>query len=212
MATSRVGTQTQKHEEKVALQAFRRLAERWNSRLKSKGYYSPHPSALSMRGTKTPKAQRFNRDKLERISYLVRADECLRRPNDAFAGQAPLAQRQRRRSCRDTLLCRSLSNKRLMRYQHKDIGWASLGIIAAIFVVNSVFWRNVPLWINLLIVIGLFFCAFFLSSLTIRITDEDIEWWFTAGLARKKLFISDIRHASARTIIPLGWGIRTNGR
>lgn len=99
-----------------------------------------------------------------------------------------------------------------MRYQNTDIGWTSLGIIGAAFVVNGVFWRNIPLWINVAAAVALFFCAFFLASLTIRVSDDAVEWWFTAGLARQKLAIAEIRHVSARTIIPLGWGIRTNGR
>ncbi|TAM77480.1 DUF2384 domain-containing protein [bacterium] len=88
----------------VALEAFRRLAERWKLRIEDQEVLLATPRRTLYHWAERPESARPDRDKLERISYLlgilgglaavygdnVRADEWLRRPNDAFGGQAPL--------------------------------------------------------------------------------------------------------------------------
>ena len=90
--------------EQVALKAFRRLAERWHLRVEDQEILLATPRRTLYNWADRPLSARPDRDKLERISYLLgilagltsvygnnaRADEWLRRPNDSFGGQTPL--------------------------------------------------------------------------------------------------------------------------
>jgi uncharacterized protein (DUF2384 family) len=94
-----------KSREQVALEAFRRLAERWKLKIEEQEVLLGTPKRTMYAWYKHPEHASLHRDKLERISYLlgilsgltavygnnVRADEWLRRPNDAFDGRTPLA-------------------------------------------------------------------------------------------------------------------------
>lgn len=90
--------------EQIALKAFRRLAERWRLRIEEQEILLATPRRTLYNWSERPSSARPDRDKLERISNLlgilggltsvygdnVRADEWLRRPNDAFGGSTPL--------------------------------------------------------------------------------------------------------------------------
>lgn len=88
----------------IALAAFRRLSERWNLRIEDQQVLLGTPKRTLYLWYSHPERANPDRDKLERISYMlgilsgltavygdnVRADEWLRRPNDAFGGASPL--------------------------------------------------------------------------------------------------------------------------
>ena len=90
--------------EQVALGAFRRLAERWKLRIEYQEILLATPRRTLYNWAERPESARPDRDKIERISYMLgilggltaiygdnaRADEWLRRPNDAFGKQTPL--------------------------------------------------------------------------------------------------------------------------
>ena len=55
--------------------------------------------------------------------------------------------------------------------------------------------------------------AIMLWSLTISITDEAIEWWFSFGILRQRIPRADIASAGVgKTTLLNGVGIRTDGR
>jgi len=90
--------------EHVAIEAFRRLSERWKLRISDQEILLATPARTLYRWAERPENASPDRDKLERISYMLgilagltavygdnaRADEWLRRSNDAFGGQTPL--------------------------------------------------------------------------------------------------------------------------
>lgn len=60
----------------------------------------------------------------------------------------------------------------------------------------------------ILLIVGIVF-----STITISITDEHVEWWFTLGILRQKLALSQIEFAiSEKVTLVNGLGVRTNGR
>ena len=51
------------------------------------------------------------------------------------------------------------------------------------------------------------------STMTIDVSDNAVEWWFTFGILRQRVSMSEIRFAtSTRVTLLNGLGIRTNGR
>ncbi len=68
---------------------------------------------------------------------------------------------------------------------------------------------------NLLLVVAgiLALSAFLFSSLTIRVTDRELQWQFGPGLIHKQLPLSEIRGvAVVRTRLAWGWGIHFTPR
>jgi hypothetical protein len=60
----------------------------------------------------------------------------------------------------------------------------------------------------LLVCVGIVF-----STMTIDVSDDAVEWWFTFGLLRQRVAMSEIQFAtSTRVSLLNGLGIRTNGR
>jgi hypothetical protein len=61
---------------------------------------------------------------------------------------------------------------------------------------------------TLLVCVGIVF-----STMTIDVSDDAVEWWFTFGLLRQRVAMSEIQFAtSTRVSLLNGLGIRTNGR
>ncbi|MHB8144789.1 MAG: antitoxin Xre/MbcA/ParS toxin-binding domain-containing protein [Vulcanimicrobiaceae bacterium] len=89
---------------RIALAAFRRLAERWHLRIEDQEVLLAVPKRTLYNWYARPEGAAPDRDKIERISYMLgilgglttiygdnsRADEWLRRENDAFGKQTPL--------------------------------------------------------------------------------------------------------------------------
>ena len=51
------------------------------------------------------------------------------------------------------------------------------------------------------------------STMTIDVSDNAVEWWFTFGILRQRVSMSEIRFAtSTRVTLLNGLGIRTNGK
>jgi hypothetical protein len=51
------------------------------------------------------------------------------------------------------------------------------------------------------------------STMTIDVSDDAVEWWFTFGILRQRVAMAEIQFAtSTRVTLWNGLGIRTNGR
>ena len=98
-------------------------------------------------------------------------------------------------------------------YGHRQIGWAMIaGMLVAIAVVAVVFalverYGDVRLDFNIVIVVLAVIAAMF-SSLTTRITDRAMAWWFGLPMIGRRIPLSEIESISAtRTNLMEGWGI-----
>ena len=91
-----------------------------------------------------------------------------------------------------------------MSYSHTQIGYAIIiGFIAA----GAVLLINDPpsyLGLAILIVCGLLF-----PTLTVKVSDDQIKWYFGPGFIKKQINISDIRKTSLmKTHWYYGYGVR----
>ena len=51
------------------------------------------------------------------------------------------------------------------------------------------------------------------STMTIAVTDDSVEWWFTLGALRQRLPLREIESATSEKVkLVDGLGVRTNGR
>jgi hypothetical protein len=93
-------------------------------------------------------------------------------------------------------------------YQKTQFGTTSLVLLAAILLfMHLTGWiTNEPAsWLRVTD-IALVVLAIPLSTLTIRVTPSGVEWWFTFGLARQRIPLSDV--TSVRSIsTPTMWGL-----
>jgi hypothetical protein len=71
-----------------------------------------------------------------------------------------------------------------------------------------------PITLGGILIATLFVCiGIVFSTMTIAVSDEAVEWWFTFGILRQRVPMSEIQFAtSTRVSLLNGLGIRTNGR
>lgn len=98
-------------------------------------------------------------------------------------------------------------------YEHRQIGWVviavMLGVIAVISVAHAISERSGDrqLAFNLVVIVTALTAAIF-SSLTIRVTDRSMAWWFGMPMIGRRIALSEIESiAPTRTNVMEGWGI-----
>jgi hypothetical protein len=71
-----------------------------------------------------------------------------------------------------------------------------------------------PVTLGGILIAMLFVCiGIVFSTMTIDVSDDAVEWWFTFGILRQRVAMSEIQFAtSTRVTLWNGLGIRTNGR
>jgi hypothetical protein len=99
-------------------------------------------------------------------------------------------------------------------YQKTQVGTAMLVVIAIAYAIeflvtvsngpsSGVFVASI-----VLACIGLVF-----STMTIRVSTDGVEWWFTFGILRQRVSLAEIQFAVTKKVTLLnGLGIRTDGR
>jgi hypothetical protein len=98
-------------------------------------------------------------------------------------------------------------------FQQTQIGWASLVIVALAdaIVVGVSFLTPAPAWLIPLVLCVSAAVAFMCATLTVRVTPDGVDAWFTGGLFRRHYAYAAIQAAAAaRRPIPLSFGYRTD--
>jgi hypothetical protein len=97
--------------------------------------------------------------------------------------------------------------------QQTQIGWGSLVIVALTdaIVAGVSLQTTAPVWV-LLVILGISAAAAFMcATLTVQVTRDGVDAWFTGGLFRRQYPFSAIEAAgAARRPIPLSFGYRTD--
>ncbi|MGH7328650.1 MAG: hypothetical protein ACREJX_09905 [Polyangiaceae bacterium] len=98
-------------------------------------------------------------------------------------------------------------------YEHRQIGWVTIvvivGVIAALSVALAISERNGEQQraFNVVIIVVAVIGAIF-SSLTIRITDRSMAWWFGVPMIGRQIRLDEVESIGpTRTNIMEGWGI-----
>ena len=98
-------------------------------------------------------------------------------------------------------------------YEHRQIGWVTIvgifGSIVAVSIALAIFTQNADqrrvfdFMVVVIAVIGAIF-----SSLTVRVTDRSMAWWFGLPLIGRRILLSEIASVEpTRTNVAEGWGI-----
>ena len=107
-----------------------------------------------------------------------------------------------------------------MAYQHKQLGFILITVFVITFLflvdlltLSIIFWHDVmPPYVNpLLIALTLLviILAVLFSSLTIKVSGDQLIWHYTLGFWKKQVALSDIAEArKVRNKWWYGWGIR----
>ena len=101
-----------------------------------------------------------------------------------------------------------------MRYQKTQLGTTTLIISAAVLILILALQGRSPYHLGsiaaLVIIVA---CMIVFSSMTVRVTDTEVEWWLTLPLLRGHVPLDNIKSAAAAVASPIhSLGIRTNGR
>lgn len=99
-------------------------------------------------------------------------------------------------------------------YRKTQVAWITLGVLAILALPLAIAgaMRHWPTGLTASGVV-IAAAALALSTMTIRISAEAVEWYFTFGLFRGNAKFSDIMGVGTIEIGPLsGLGVRTNGR
>jgi hypothetical protein len=99
-------------------------------------------------------------------------------------------------------------------YEKKQRGTGLLVALSGALVIEAVVARKAALQPGPLAVAALLItCMGVFSSMTIRVTTTEVEWWLALPALRRRLLLADIAAARERSV-PLitGFGIKTNGR
>lgn len=92
-----------------------------------------------------------------------------------------------------------------MSYSHTQIGYASIVLIIGV----CVFVTSMNSEFSYLGFAIAFACGIFLSTLTVKVSDDQIQWYFGPGFIKKQISISDIRKTSLmKTHWYYGYGVR----
>lgn len=94
-------------------------------------------------------------------------------------------------------------------YRRTQIGWATLVAFAVAEAIVVAATRRLPgaLAGATVLLAG---CAVVFSTLTVEVDGDGIGWWFTGGVARRRVRFDEVRAIRARRIIPFGLGLHTN--
>jgi hypothetical protein len=72
---------------------------------------------------------------------------------------------------------------------------------------------SAPPFVGPLILVVVAVSAYMFSSLTVRVSDRAVSWWFGPGVFRKELPLTEIKTAEVtRTRLLEGWGIHRTSR
>ena len=99
-------------------------------------------------------------------------------------------------------------------YQKTQIGFTSLVIVMALLLfIHLVGWiTNAPTLVLRIedVVVGVLLLP--LLTLTLRVTSSSIEWWFSFGLARQRIALTEIiRSRPIKTSVMSGFGVHWSG-
>lgn len=101
-----------------------------------------------------------------------------------------------------------------LKYQRTQPGFAMMIAILIVLAIEALVSLGRPFSIaSIAVALFLFALGLIFSSMTIAISEENLEWWFAFGAFRQKLPLNQIVIAvSDRVTFLNGLGIRTNGR
>lgn len=97
-------------------------------------------------------------------------------------------------------------------YHHTQVGWltlAVLGMCALGAVLTGVYGEKLARWIGGSVGVVLVGAAVVFSTLTVRVDDESLTWWFGPGWWTYSIETDRIEDVEVvRTSVAEGWGIR----
>ena len=95
-------------------------------------------------------------------------------------------------------------------YRRTQLGLTSwlilLAIAGYVILVSAI--TSAPIWIISTTLGILFLCGILLSSLTLRVTTNAVEWWFTFGIAKQHVALAEIDSVrTSKSTIMSGFGV-----
>jgi len=98
-------------------------------------------------------------------------------------------------------------------YQKTQVGTGMLTVIAIGLAIELLLAAGKGPSLGLLLVALLFGCiGLIFSTMTIKVSQEGVEWWFTFKILHQRVALADIRSAETKRVNLLaGLGIRTDG-
>lgn len=95
-------------------------------------------------------------------------------------------------------------------YQRRQFGIATVaivGVVCLIMLAVAMITQAPPVMLGIIVALNAFAAVIF-GSLTIRVSAERVDFWFTFGFVHSGVAVSDICEVRGRKIFPLGFGVR----